>query len=128
MVVGGLLDGIDNAVDEATTAAGEGDLAGVLNAAAGSVDESVGRQFDDTPGGGFADEAADVAGDPAGAVGDAAQEAGEATARALVGAWLPDSPTGEFGTGGNGTPVLLALGVAAVAFVVMRETDIVGGS
>jgi len=59
----GFLSGIQNSVDQATKGIKNGDLAAVGDAAAGNIDESIGRQFDDKKGGGFADEAANIVGD-----------------------------------------------------------------
>lgn len=59
-VAGDLQDESDRLYQEA----GEGDVDGLLDHSAGSVDESISRQFDDEPGGGVVDVWAGTSGTP----------------------------------------------------------------
>lgn len=62
--VGEAVDGLASEVDKAVQEASEGDLAGLADHMAGSVDESIARQFDNKPGGGFADMWVGTSGNP----------------------------------------------------------------
>lgn len=59
-------------------------VTGALDHAAGSFDESIGRQFDDTPGGGFADADTWTEWEPTGWAGYAVRGVAETMARPLV--------------------------------------------
>ena len=121
--VAGVFDGALGSFDEGTGEGTQG-TATILDAFGGSGDESVGHQFDDQPGGGFADDAGEWTEDAAADAWDWTVDAADNAAQNLD----PFTPGWFDWLADNQEAVMLGVVVLAFAYATQGTVSVGGAS